>query len=130
LGKIPDKLLKRIKALLATAVVSKQGVKIRDINVQELETFNLNEPFLDDLRSRVQLLNQAKTMDMASKVPVPSSLCANLRDYQIAGYQHFVRFSQMKWGMCLNDDMGLGKTIQSIAFLTYLKDNSRRMKAL
>lgn len=130
LGKIPDKLLKRIKSLLATAVVSKQGVKIRDINVQELETFNLNEPFLDDLRSRVRLLNQAKTMDMASTVPVPSSLCANLRDYQIAGYQHFVRFSQMKWGMCLNDDMGLGKTIQSIAFLTYLKDNSRRMKAL
>ena len=75
-------------------------------------------------------MNQAKTMDMASTVPVPSSLCANLRDYQIAGYQHFVRFSQMKWGMCLNDDMGLGKTIQSIAFLTYLKDNSRRMKAL
>ncbi|MGC9195399.1 MAG: SNF2-related protein [Syntrophobacteraceae bacterium] len=46
---------------------------------------------------------------------VPSTLRAELRDYQVEGYMWLSRLAQMGIGACLADDMGLGKTIQAIA---------------
>jgi superfamily II DNA or RNA helicase len=46
---------------------------------------------------------------------VPTTLRAELRDYQVEGYTWLSRLAQMGIGACLADDMGLGKTIQAIA---------------
>lgn len=48
---------------------------------------------------------------------VPSTLHAELRDYQVEGFKWLSRLSKMGMGACLADDMGLGKTLQSIALL-------------
>ena len=48
---------------------------------------------------------------------LPSTLQANLRDYQEEGYQYLSRLAHWGIGACLADDMGLGKTIQSIALI-------------
>ena len=48
---------------------------------------------------------------------VPSTLQAELRPYQLEGYQWLSRLSQWGVGACLADDMGLGKTIQTLAML-------------
>ena len=48
---------------------------------------------------------------------VPSTLQAELRPYQLEGYQWLSRLSQWGVGACLADDMGLGKTLQSLAML-------------
>jgi superfamily II DNA or RNA helicase len=48
---------------------------------------------------------------------VPSTLNAELRDYQIEGYRWLCRLSHWGVGACLADDMGLGKTLQAIALL-------------
>ena len=48
---------------------------------------------------------------------VPSTLNAELRDYQIEGFRWLCRLSQWGAGACLADDMGLGKTLQAIAIL-------------
>jgi len=48
---------------------------------------------------------------------VPSTLKAELRDYQLAGYQWLARLAQWGVGACLADDMGLGKTVQTLALL-------------
>ncbi|MEI8396450.1 MAG: DEAD/DEAH box helicase [Rhodospirillaceae bacterium] len=46
---------------------------------------------------------------------VPSTLQAELRDYQVEGFQWLSRLAYWQAGACLADDMGLGKTVQAIA---------------
>lgn len=54
---------------------------------------------------------------------VPSSLQAELRDYQNYGYQWLRTLKYYGLGGILADDMGLGKTLQSIALLLADKEN-------
>ncbi len=81
-----------------------------------------------------QLIEQAKTntdagwdaqrdrlKDIQSFSPqLPSTLQAELRDYQLEGYNWLSRLVHWGVGGCLADDMGLGKTIQSLAILLEL----------
>ena len=48
---------------------------------------------------------------------VPSTLQAELRDYQVEGFQWLSRLAHWQAGACLADDMGLGKTVQAIAVM-------------
>jgi len=50
---------------------------------------------------------------------VPSTLQAELRDYQREGYQWLARLAHWGVGACLADDMGLGKTVQTIGLLLH-----------
>ena len=49
--------------------------------------------------------------------PIPSTLKAELRDYQVTGFQWMTRLAHWGVGACLADDMGLGKTVQALAVL-------------
>lgn len=48
---------------------------------------------------------------------VPTTLQADLRDYQAAGFRWLARLSGLNLGACLADDMGLGKTLQALAVM-------------
>ncbi len=48
---------------------------------------------------------------------LPSTLQAELRDYQTEGFNWLARLSHLGVGGCLADDMGLGKTLQSLAII-------------
>ncbi len=48
---------------------------------------------------------------------LPSTLQAELREYQTEGYNWLARLSYLGIGGCLADDMGLGKTLQSLAII-------------
>ncbi|HEY1043221.1 MAG TPA: SNF2-related protein [Telluria sp.] len=48
---------------------------------------------------------------------VPSTLQAELRDYQRDGFEWLARLAQWGVGACLADDMGLGKTVQALALV-------------
>jgi superfamily II DNA or RNA helicase len=48
---------------------------------------------------------------------VPSTLRAELRDYQVEGFTWLSRLAHMGIGACLADDMGLGKTLQTIVVM-------------
>ncbi|MBK1732159.1 DEAD/DEAH box helicase [Thiococcus pfennigii] len=48
---------------------------------------------------------------------VPSTLQAQLRDYQVEGYRWLARLAHWGAGACLADDMGLGKTLQALALI-------------
>ncbi|MFP4258811.1 MAG: SNF2-related protein [Desulfovermiculus sp.] len=60
---------------------------------------------------------QAIKEAMASNPPVPSTLKAELREYQVQGFQWLSRLAKMGFGACLADDMGLGKTMQALAVI-------------
>lgn len=48
---------------------------------------------------------------------LPSTLQAELRDYQKEGFSWLARLAHWGVGGCLADDMGLGKTLQSLAII-------------
>lgn len=131
MGEIPESLVKRVNALLTTAVVSKKSVKVRDINASEVEAFAIKDnPFLQTLSKQIKSLNPSSIHESTQDLEQPIMLQANLRPYQLEGYRHFVYYSRHGWGFCLNDDMGLGKTIQTIAFLCHLKSENKSIRSL
>ncbi len=66
----------------------------------------------------------AKIRDAQNFTPeIPSTLQAELRDYQKEGYYWLARLAHWKVGGCLADDMGLGKTIQSLTIVLKLAAN-------
>ena len=48
---------------------------------------------------------------------LPSTLQADLRDYQVQGFEWMSRLSHWGAGACLADDMGLGKTLQALTVI-------------
>ena len=54
---------------------------------------------------------------------VPSTLQAELRDYQVVGFDWMSRLAHWGAGACLADDMGLGKTLQALALLLARANN-------
>ncbi len=48
---------------------------------------------------------------------VPSTLQAELRDYQVEGFRWLARLAHWGAGACLADDMGLGKTVQALGMI-------------
>ena len=56
------------------------------------------------------------TIDLG-RVPLPAGLTAQLRPYQVDGFQWLAFLWQHQLGGILADDMGLGKTLQSLALI-------------
>jgi superfamily II DNA or RNA helicase len=64
-------------------------------------------------REQLERLKQAGEV----RAEVPSTLQAELRDYQRDGYVWLSRLAAWGVGACLADDMGLGKTVQALALV-------------
>ncbi|WP_293747505.1 DEAD/DEAH box helicase [uncultured Paraglaciecola sp.] len=58
-------------------------------------------------------MHQANTLEPQ----IPSTFQAQLRDYQLVGFDWASRLAHWGAGACLADDMGLGKTLQALAVL-------------
>ena len=57
--------------------------------------------------------------------PVPASLRATLRPYQVEGYRWLTFLYEHRMGGILADDMGLGKTVQALALLAHAIEEHR-----
>lgn len=58
------------------------------------------------------------------------NLKAKLRIYQEEGVKWLIDHYNNNLGACLADDMGLGKTLQTLALLTYVKENLQSTNAI
>ncbi len=67
-------------------------------------------------QKRIKTMREAENL----KPEVPSTLQAELRDYQIEGFTWLARLAHLGLGGCLADDMGLGKTLQALALILRL----------
>ncbi len=112
---LSKELRQRIADITAFSTVTKGALRfapVRALIVDEL----LGDTCLKTDKNWKSLLKQIH--DSAS-VPVvaPSTLQAELRDYQKVGFAWLKRLAHWNSGACLADDMGLGKTIQALGFL-------------
>ncbi len=64
-------------------------------------------------KAHIQRLQEMKNL----QPELPSTLQAELRDYQIEGFNWLSRLAYWGVGACLADQMGLGKTLQALAVI-------------
>jgi len=105
--------VRSVIAALSAARATKEGIALHPAALASVR--ELAEVFPNDEEIEAFL---AKSESLASKVyELPRELRAELRPYQIDGFQWLSRLSELSVGACLADDMGLGKTLQIIALL-------------
>ena len=79
----------------------------------EEATTGMRMKTIDAWDQQIQKMHQSNTI----KPQIPSTFQAQLRDYQLVGFDWASRLAHWGAGACLADDMGLGKTLQALALL-------------
>ena len=103
------------------ASASKGFVRMPPLAALALE--DLLEGALLDADEGWAALRERMRAASAYSAQVPSTLQAELRPYQVAGFEWLARQAEWGAGACLADDMGLGKTIQTLALLLLRAQN-------
>jgi SNF2 family DNA or RNA helicase len=114
---LESRLRRVIAALSAAAGRAKPGAALRLHRAALAALSELTDEAgfeLDDAASG--FLSRVKRLP-AQSFAVPPALRAELRPYQLDGYQWLSRLTELGLGACLADDMGLGKTVQILALL-------------
>ncbi len=100
------------------AFSEKQG---KDLRVHPLAALALSDWMeeVGDLKAdkywkaHILRLNEIQNLEPS----LPSTLQADLREYQLDGFRWLARLAHWGVGACLADDMGLGKTLQALAVI-------------
>jgi SNF2 family DNA or RNA helicase len=107
---------KRLDELRAFSEKSGKGVRLHPLAALAIEDW-IDE--VGDLKAdknwkaHIKRLKEMQHFDPQ----LPSTLQADLRDYQIDGFRWLARLAHWGVGACLADDMGLGKTLQALAVI-------------
>jgi SNF2 family DNA or RNA helicase len=111
-------LRKRLDEL--AAYVDKRGKKlgIHPLAALALEDFTHQVGELDAAPQWFERISRLRE-GLAQTPQPPSTLKAQLRDYQRDGFQWLSRLAHLGLGACLADDMGLGKTVQTLAAILH-----------
>ncbi|TFW21978.1 SNF2-related protein [Duganella callida] len=111
---LTEELYRRLQEVQAYGELTADGVRLHP-----LASFALEELASDigGLKSdKLWKEHLARMREQAAFAPeLPSTLQAELRDYQVEGYNWLSRLAHWGVGACLADDMGLGKTLQALA---------------
>lgn len=94
--------------------------KYRAVPLQQL----LKQEQSADIELDEDLDTLAENLEDPAKLrfDLPASLVANLRPYQVSGFQWFCLMDYYGFGGILADDMGLGKTLQSLTYILHKKE--------
>ena len=112
---LTQELRQRIADIAAFGTTMKNKVRFAPVRALVVDELLEETNFKPDKHWKSHL----KRIEQAGAVPAepPSTLQAELRDYQAEGYAWLRRLSHWNTGACLADDMGLGKTIQALGLL-------------
>lgn len=121
LALLPEEWLQRLSDYFRVGKVYKDKVQIskHSFNVLEEVFEQLDDQTL--LREVQQKKKKLKQFEKVQEVPLPA-VQAELRSYQVKGYEWLHFLHEFGWGGILADDMGLGKTLQAITFLKSMTD--------
>lgn len=99
-------------------VAQKIGLEqVAHLDEQALQRFS-DSPQAKAMRQRLKDFRGIPATDL------PPSLQAELRPYQKDGFDFLCHLSHIRLGGILADDMGLGKTIQTLTWLSWLKERN------
>jgi superfamily II DNA or RNA helicase len=117
LGLIPDEWFEKLRQVALVSDEEKGKLTISKFRLGVVES--LFEELSDDklfvdIRKKMK---QLAAYEFKKNYSIPSTIKAELREYQVMGFQWLKALSDLGFGGCLADDMGLGKTIQVISLL-------------
>lgn len=95
-------------------------------HVLQLEPESLEGEVSSSIIENLRL--RRRELALPVKPPLPKSITATLRPYQVEGYYFLNFLSNNNLGGILADDMGLGKTIQTLAWIDYLRSRNELKK--
>ncbi len=124
LGLIPAEWLEQYGLLLKIGTEKEGKVRVSKLHYNLLDELGdkLNKNIQAEIAEKKQKL--ANFTGLQTHVPPSAAINAQLRPYQLAGFQWMQALDDLGWGGCLADDMGLGKTLQAITFLQFLKEKT------
>lgn len=107
---------RRLKEVSAFVETDSKGMRIHQLAAFAIDDFAKK---ISEFEGDAQWKKQIKRIkDLPKHNPnVPSTLQADLRNYQVDGYKWLSQLAHLGVGACLADDMGLGKTLQAIALI-------------
>lgn len=113
---LTDEFRKRIREISGFADATKDGLRFHNLASLAFQDFADDLKHLEvDKKWKEQVKKIKEAQAITPKVP--STLQAELRNYQIDGFQWLARLAHWGVGACLADDMGLGKTLQALAII-------------
>lgn len=103
------------------------GISPQRGNSQRIHVSQVNELVPDAyLGQECKDIISSSEFDPEIKLPPPPQALAKiLRPYQLHGFQFLCHLSLRHFGGILADDMGLGKTLQTLTWLSWLKERHR-----
>jgi superfamily II DNA or RNA helicase len=116
------------------AQLIREARELQDVPGGQLRISRFQAGLWDELTSLGVVLRQARTWEQqvqgllalgevngVSQAPPPDGLQAQLRVYQLEGFQWLAFLWQHRLGGILADDMGLGKTLESLALICHAR---------
>ncbi|MBF0238064.1 MAG: DEAD/DEAH box helicase [SAR324 cluster bacterium] len=107
---------KRLDDMLAFGDNTKDGLKFHKLTTMALPDLTDEVGAVEGERA---WSSQLSRLEKARKIQpeVPPTLQAELREYQLEGFEWLARLANWGVGACLADDMGLGKTLQALTIM-------------
>lgn len=115
---LTEALRRRLEEFRAVGDVSGETVQLHPLMAARVDAFSEEAGSIKESatwKRERKKLREAYSMEVA----VPSTLQAELREYQREGVAWMARLAHWGAGACLADDMGLGKTVQTLALLLH-----------
>ncbi len=126
LGVLPEEWFNKLQKIFRAGEVKKGEVKISKLR------FNIVDELFEDIddaeivKELAAKKRKLKKFTQIKNVKIPENIQAELRDYQVAGYNWMNFLHEFKWGGLLADDMGLGKTLQALTFIQSQAKKSKK----
>jgi superfamily II DNA or RNA helicase len=113
---LTSQLKRRLEELNSLFSKTKNDLRFHPLAVHAMEDFT---GLLHDVEVDAAWKKQLSRLKESREIrpSVPSTFKAELRHYQLEGFQWLSQMAHWGVGACLADDMGLGKTIQALATL-------------
>jgi non-specific serine/threonine protein kinase len=121
IGVIPDKWIQRYQHLFGLGEQVDNGVRFKNHHVLLIDQL-IGES--DHSKIDLEFQHRKKRLQNFEGIQnreLPSGINAELRPYQKVGFQWLHFLHDYNFGGCLADDMGLGKTVETLVFLSSLK---------
>lgn len=124
-GALPEEWLHQYSTLMKMGEEQDGKLRVNKMHftlIEELHGLINEEAILLELKEKKQKL---QCIEDIAPCPVSKKIKAELRPYQLSGFNWMQVLDELSWGGCLADDMGLGKTLQTICFLQYLQEKNK-----
>lgn len=124
-GLLPQDWYEKMKKLYQISDQEKDNLRLNQFKYSLIEELFAEVSEDEHFMALKTKFDRLKNIDFEKTYHLPEQINAELRPYQMHGFQWLCTLDEMEMGGCLADDMGLGKTLQIISLLALQKTQGR-----